>query len=152
MPLLPRIPAHTRGQPLWRHETIHSDSADSDMQCVNHLLLLRAHKKSSVKPWPVRGKSRAAASHHMLHILALFLFPSRQISTSVKIHQAVMGAAVSTTWVHTTVSASGGTNWSEAGNAKVSQSVTSRFNQKTGLCVVNDNVANRIEHHLLPFN
>lgn len=34
-----------------------------------------------------------------------------------------MGAAVSTTWVHTTVSASGGTNWSEAGNAKTLMNV-----------------------------
>lgn len=73
---------------------------------------------------------------HMIHISS-FLFPSLQISMSVRGHQTVKGAAVSTIWAHTTVSARRATHWSEAGDAKVSlfKPLRSDLYQKTGCCL-----------------
>lgn len=59
-------------------------------------------------------------ARHMLRIPTLFLFPSLQISMSVRGRQTVRGAAVSTVWAHTTVSARRATHWLEAGDVKVS--------------------------------
>lgn len=71
------------------------------------------------------------------HIPTLFLFPSLQISMSVRGHRTVRGAAVSTVWAHITASARRATHWWEAGGAKVSlfNTLWSDLYQKTGCCL-----------------
>lgn len=135
VPVLPRIPAHTGRQPLWRHELFNKPCilivfTWTQYAFIYHLKLNRQHPN---KVWlslvSTRSLINFVTPRHILHIPTLFLFPSLQISTSVRGHQTVRGAAVSTIWAHTTVSARRATRWSEAGDAKVSvfKSLRSNF-------------------------
>lgn len=150
MPMLPRIPAHTRRQPLWRHETIHSDSADSEMQSFNHLLLLRAHKKKFSEALTSSRKEQSSSfPSHASHSGAVFVsFPS-DINECKNPSSCHGGRCINKMGTYHCECQQG---YKLVGGRECQgQSVTSCFNQKTGLCVINDNVVNWIEHHVWPF-